>query len=108
MYGVFGIVCVFWVREIVRRSDRLAQASQTRLGESCRVRIVFCMSYSLRRNVKVLGDPLFRSGKTFLPKRDYEDVRLCFRMPRTGEGIRVLGDKVSRLGERFSLKRDLL
>ena len=35
-------------------------------------------------------------------------MRLCFGVPRTGEGIRVLGDKVSRPGKRFSLKRDLL
>ena len=32
------MVCVFLVRETVRQSDSLAQASQARLGESCRVR----------------------------------------------------------------------
>jgi len=35
------MVCVFGVRVRVRQSDSLAQASQARLGESYRVRIVF-------------------------------------------------------------------
>jgi len=35
------MVCGFSVRVIVRQSNSLAQASQARLGESCRARIVF-------------------------------------------------------------------
>ena len=51
---------------------------------------------------------MLRSGENISPKRENEDMRLCFGVPRTGEGIRVLGDKASRPGERFSLKRDHL
>jgi len=84
----FGMVCVFWVRETVRQTDSLAQASQARLGESYRVRIVFCTSYSLRRNARVLGDLLFRSGETFSPKRENEEVRLCLGCLAQARGSR--------------------
>ena len=40
--------------------------------------LCFCTSYSLRQNVRVLGDLLLRSGDNISPKRENEDVRLCF------------------------------
>jgi len=54
--------------------------------------LCFCMSYSLKRDARVLGDLFFRSGETFSPKREYEGVRVCFGTSRTGEGIWTLGD----------------
>ena len=56
------------------------------------------MSYSLRRNARVLGDLLLCSGEDISPKQENEDVSLCFEVSRIGERIRVLGDKASRPG----------
>jgi len=86
-------------------SFRRARLAQAKVAES---RLCFFTSYSLRQIVRVLGDLLPRSGENISPKRENEDVRLCFGVPRIGEEIRVLGDKAFRPGERFLLKRDLL
>ncbi|QCE11071.1 hypothetical protein DEO72_LG10g2304 [Vigna unguiculata] len=64
---------------------------------------MFCVRAIVRRNARVLGDLLLCSGEDISPKRENEDVSLCFEVSRIGERIRVLGDKASRPGERRSV-----
>jgi len=84
-----GIEYQFWkgcwhslgvcVRVTANQTDNLAQVSQARLSENCRVEsCVFYTSYSLRRSIRVLGDLLTHSGEYLLPKREIEGVRFCF------------------------------
>jgi len=105
------MVCGFCVRVTVRQSDSLAQARGEPGSPRRELQSQNCVFVRATRSggmTRFLGDLLLRSGKNISPKRENEDVRLCFGVPRKDKGIRVLGDKVSRLGERFSLKQDLL
>ena len=65
---VFGAVCVKqW-----GRTDILAQASSSRLGENCRSSPRFYSTISLRRRVLVPSDASSCSGENGSPKRTLE------------------------------------
>ncbi|QCE10426.1 hypothetical protein DEO72_LG10g1656 [Vigna unguiculata] len=53
----------------VARPDVFAQATMSRLGETCRNRYKLALELSLRRRAFVLSEVLSRSGERSSPKR---------------------------------------
>ena len=66
------------MRETEANSITFAQASPSRLSESCRIKLGLFVSWnSLRRAGSELGDLVSRLGESGLPKRD-RDVTYAF------------------------------
>jgi len=55
---------------IVTRSDVLAQANLTCLGETCRNKPSFTLEFSLKQRALVLSEVPSRSGERGSPKRE--------------------------------------
>ncbi|QCD89900.1 hypothetical protein DEO72_LG4g852 [Vigna unguiculata] len=53
----------------VARLDVLAQATQSRLGETCRNKSKLALEHSLKRGALVLSEVSSRSGERGSPKR---------------------------------------
>jgi len=90
------------------RTDILAQASSSRLGENSRSLPWFCSSVSLKRKVLVLSDVLSRSGENGSPKWALEETWCSLVESSSRRGIFGLGEEWSRSGEAVSPKRELV
>jgi len=104
---ILAWIVVFFVCDQRRISTIFAQASPSRLSESCRVSFwVLGSRFSPRRLVLGLSDQYSRLGERGSPKRGHDEACACWAWFLVqARGFKVLSDWYSRLGENGSPKR---